>query len=413
MTISAVWADNTKLEEVILDSLGEGADASEELLEGINGVNKEVNDGVGVTEELGVNDEVQSITVPEEISKEKTLAEKLSDVSHLEIEQISRPSYLFENILTKEYGENSLISKTHVWGAYRGYWDYSITEDNHKSSTYGFNAINLGLDGHFKNNAADFRIMMGVIPQSHRNMAKNMFSDVYIATNKIPHHRVMLGHIRPKVGMEGGNSAYTLPFVNRSQIARNYGTARRIGTKIIGDYSLVDYEFGGYSSDTYFNSFFPGGEFVGWVNFKPLGLTKGKYGKLRIGGGVDVGHRDSDFCVAGTYIGYEYKKFMINFEYANADGYNGGTSGRQSNKKSNGFYTTIGYRVTPKLQLLARYDEFDPDKKVRNNGRREYSFGINYFIKGQELRVMLNYVFCQNSGAKDSHRIMLGTQILL
>ena len=190
MTISAVSADNTELEEVILESLGEGADAEEV-----------------------VADDIKTETPPE-IIKEKTLAEKLSDVYHLEIEQIKRPSYLFENILTKDYGDDSLIKSTHIWGAYRGYWDYSITEDNQKSSTYGFNAVNLGIDGNLKNNVADFRIMMGIIPQSHRNMTKNMFSDVYIATNKIPHHRIMVGHIRPKVGMEGGNSAYTLPFIN-------------------------------------------------------------------------------------------------------------------------------------------------------------------------------------------------------
>ena len=45
--------------------------------------------------------------------------------------------------------------------------------------------------------------------------------------------------------------------------------------------------------------------------------------------------------------------------------------------------------------------------------RREYTAGINYFIKGQALKLILNYVFCQNQSAPDSHRIMLGTQILL
>ena len=33
MTISAVRADNTKLEEVVLESLGEGADAEEVVLD--------------------------------------------------------------------------------------------------------------------------------------------------------------------------------------------------------------------------------------------------------------------------------------------------------------------------------------------------------------------------------------------
>ena len=377
------FADESTPEEVILEHLGEGVEINEPYA-------KEV-----------------------EYDSDKTLKEKLSDVYHLEIEHIDRPSYLFENILTKEYGGNSLIEKTHVWGAFNGYWDYKINESSDNDSLFGFNALNLGIDGDFKNNSADFRIMMGIIPQSHRNMTKNMFSDVYIGTNKIPHHRVMFGHIRPKVGMEGGNSAYTLPFLYRSQIARTYGQARRVGARIIGDYSLIDYEFGGYDSDTYFNNFFSGAEFVGWVNFKPLGLTDGKYGSLKIGGGIDTGQRVDGFCVTGAYIGYDYKNFFANFEWANADGSNGGTSGYQNLNRSTGFYTTVGYRITPKLQIVARYDEFDPDKRIKHNNSREYSLGLNYFIKGQALRLILNYMFCQNDSAKDSHRIMLGTQILL
>ena len=69
-------------------------------------------------------------------------------------------------------------------------------------------------------------------------------------------------------------------------------------------------------------------------------------------------------------------------------------------------------KFTPKLQGLIRYDQFDPNKDIANNNRKEYVAGINYFIKGQALRLMLNYVFCQNEGLKDSHRVMLGTQIL-
>lgn len=401
-----VYAEVT-MDEVILDSLGEGVDISEDADINIESYKKEKEE---IAEPHG---EVVQVAEVSEETKEKTLAEKLRDVYHLEIEKIDRPSYLFENILTKEYKNNPVLDSTHIWGAYNGYWDYSIYSDSHNTSTYGFNAVNLGIDGKFKNDVADFRIMMGIIPTSHRNMTKNMFSDVYIGTDKIPHHRLMVGHMRPRVGMEGGNSAYTLPFILRSQIARNYGTARRIGARAIGSYKLIEYELGGYSSDTYFSQFFPGGEFVGWVNFKPLGLTNGKYGKLKIGGGIDAGHRDSGFCVVGAYVGYEYKKFFANFEWANADGYNGGSSGRQSRDHSTGFYTTIGYRITPKLQVLARYDEFDPDKHIRGNKKREYSFGINYFIKGQALRLTLNYIFCQNDGARDSHRIMLGTQILL
>ena len=102
---------------------------------------------------------------------------------------------------------------------------------------------------------------------------------------------------------------------------------------------------------------------------------------------------------------------MANFEYAAANGYNGVRT--ISTNHAEGFYSTIGYKITPKLQLLARYDHFVPNKQIADDIRREYSAGVNYFIKGQALKLMLNYVFCQNDLIEDSHRLILGTQIML
>ena len=347
-----------------------------------------------------------------DIPQEKTLREKLSDVYHLEVYKYDTPNFLLKDVLTKKFDEDSPLESLNLWAGYNGNIGVYMNEDASSNSQYDFNAINVGIDGKFKNNTADFRIMFQDSPYSSRNFVQSMFADMYIATNKIPHHRVMIGHTRPPVGMEGGYGPFVLPFIARSQISRNFGTVRKLGARVSGDYSLIDYDLGVYSSDTYFQEFFPGTEFIGWVNLKPLAKTDGKYGSLKIGGGLDAGNRSNSFCVAGAYIGYEYKRFMANFEWANADGYNG-PSGFSTDKHASGFYATLGYMLTKKLQILARYDEFDPDKNIAHNNQREYSLGLNYFIKGQGLRLILNYVFCQNDAAKDSHRILVGTQILL
>lgn len=346
------------------------------------------------------------------ITKEKTLKEKLNDIYHLEVEQTEKPFFLLTEVLTKNFEEDSLINKLHLWGGYVAHSDFIFSEDNYENTEYLFDAINVGLDGKVKNNNADFRLMLHYSPTSTRDFENNLFADAYIATNKIPHHRIWLGNTRPRLGMEGGYSPYALPYIARSQISRNFGTVRRLGARVSGDYSLVDYDLGIYSSDTYFQSFFPGTEFIGWLNLKPLGKTDGKYGKITLGSGLQTGHRDNSYTVVGSYAGYEYKKWLMNFEWANADGYNG-PSGHSTNKKATGFYTTLGYKFTPKVQGLLRYDQFDPNKNIANNNIKEYSAGINYFIKGQALKLVLNYVFCQRATAKDSHKIILETQILL
>ena len=346
-----------------------------------------------------------------EINTNSSLRERLKTVYNLEVERYDHPEYLFREQLTHHCKPESKMDRLHMWGAFNGYVDMGMYDNGSFKTKYNSNALNVGLDGFLKDNNGDFRIMLGFPIATERNYIHTLFSDVYIATNKIPHHRIQFGHFRPQVGMEGGNSAYTLGFLGRSQIARYFGTARRVGARIKGDYSFIDYDFGLYNSDTFFDEGFPGAEFISWINIKPLARVENKYGQLKIGAGIDVGHRHDNFCVTGAYIGYNYKKFMAEFEWANANGYNGYYG--FSRKHATGFYATIGYMITKKLQILACFDQFTPDKTAADNKKREMTLGLNYFIKGQALRLILNYVFCQNDAAKDSHRIMLGVQILI
>ncbi|MCQ2744461.1 MAG: porin family protein [bacterium] len=374
-------------------------------------------DEVTLEAEQSLHDELGELgieTAPEqtEINHEKSLKEKWEDIWATEYTDLGVNNYLLTNIVTKHFSEDSIVESIHPFGGYNGSLGMEFNDNDSFQAKYGFNAINLGVDGKFRGGKSDFRVLFTHSPLSSRNLLRNSFSDIYIGTNKIKNHRIQVGYQRPASGIEGKMSSFQLPFVYRSQISRTFGTVRKAGARVIGNYSLFDYDIGGYSSDTYFKSFFPGAEFAGWINIKPLGKTNGKYGNLKIGSGIQSGRRDTDYTVSGFYIGYDYKKFMANFEWANANGYNG-RSGHTSNKHASGFYTTLGYMITPKVQVLARYDELDSDKKTSNNSNREYSFGLNYFIKGQGLKLMLNYIFCQNDSAKDSHRLILGTQILL
>lgn len=345
-------------------------------------------------------------------NEDKSLREKLHDVYNIEVYKYNKPYMMFSEILSKRFSEDSKMDRIQTWVGYNGDLGFNFHNDGGFEGNYDINVINWGFDGYLKDNNADFRLLFNVSPFSTRNVMQNLITDAYIATNKIPHHRLLVGNSRPAVGVEGSYSSFTLPFMHRAQISRNFGTVRKFGARVMGNYDLVEYDIGGYSSDTYWQEFFPGAEFIGWINFKPLGKTDGRYGRLKLGGGLQSGHRDNNYCVTGAYVGYEYKRFMANFEWANADGYNG-PIGHSVNKHAGGFYATLGYMITKKLQCLLRYDEFNPDKNLSNNKKREYSAGLNYYIKGQGLKLMFNYIFCQNENAKDSHRIMFGTQIML
>ncbi len=338
------------------------------------------------------------------------LSKNAQNVYNLQIENTNVPSCLLKEPLTHTF-EKGPLESVHLWSVIQMNNSTNFN-DNDTDNNFRVGLINALIDGKFKGGKEDFRIMLDPTPTHDRGFFQQFIQDLYVETHRIPNHSVLIGNSRPGVGIEGAQSPYTLPFVSRSQISRNLANVRKFGVRVRGNYSLVDYDFGGYSTDTYFREFFPGAEFDGWVNIKPLGKTDGRYGKLTTGGGIVSGKKHStDYFVAGAYIGYEYKKLWMRTEYASSDGSNGGDG--LTNKKRQGWYVTLGYHITKKLEAILRYDEFDPDKKISNNNKREYTAGINYYVKGQALKLILNYVFCQNQASPDSHRIIVGTQIAL
>ncbi len=354
------------------------------------------------------NDTVENVSTNEKKS-ELTLYEKIQNIKHLEIEDTNQIHYLLDDITTLK-PQHGFVESIHPFFGYRGNLSVNIQSDD-TDVTKDFSMLDAGIDGKFRGSETYYEARLRMAPQHNYSFLQFLPSNMYIANKSIPHHTILVGNSRTPTGVEGGMSAMLHPFVARSQISRTIGNVRKVGVRVKGDYPLIEYDLGGYSSDVCFKSFFPGAEFTGWANLKPLGKTKGKYGSLKIGGGISAGRNNTNYFISGAYVGYEYKKFFADFEWSNANGYNSTVD--TTTKHASGFYTTAGYKVTPKLHALIRYDQFNPDNKISHNTKREYSAGLNYFIKGQSLRLMLNYVFCQNDKTKDSHRILIGTQILL
>lgn len=345
----------------------------------------------------------------DEYDYNKPLKDKIDDIFHLEISDNNKAEFLFDKVTTKHF-ENGPLDNIGVWGVWRGALGVNIFS-NDTDTEMNYSLLESRIHGEFKNKKTSFLITTRYVPQNEFGFMQNLFSETVLKHKIDKHNTIIIGNNKTKAGQDGGMSLFILPFFSYSQIGRNFGNIRKLGARISGNYDLIEYDLGGYSSGTYFREFFPGAEFCGWVSVKPLGKTNGKYGNLKIGGGLTSGRRHFNYTVVGGYIRYDYKKFGADFEISNADGSNG-RSGPSTNH-ARGFYTTLYYNLTKQVQLLARYDEFTPNCSNSDYKTREYSAGVNYFIKGQALKLILNYIFRQDSAVGDSHRILIGTQVLL
>ena len=330
-------------------------------------------------------------------------------VLHSKIRRTDVPSYLFKDDLTFKF-EKGPISRIQAYGGYRGAIN-SLWLSNNYTTEYDNLTNQIGMYGQFRNPNYKFKLAANPIPKSGTNYLDRFISDAYIVNTSIPHHQIVAGYSRVQTGIEGGTSTYILPFVARSQIAKNFGSARSLAVKVIGNYEYVDYNISVGSAGRYITSGMPGAEFNSWVNIKPFGHKSKKLGKLTLGGGFNGGHNRIDYSILSGYIGYHHKKLWANFEAAVADGYNG-SRGISSNKAC-GYAATVGWKFNPHWQLIARVDQFDPNRDISNNLQREYTIGLNWFIRGQALKVILNYVFCNNQNRADSHKLILATQIMI
>src|SRR5213596_4171544 len=59
---------------------------------------------------------------------------------------------------------------------------------------------------------------------------------------------------------------------------------------------------------------------------------------------------------------------------------------------TNGYYITAGYFLIPKkLQAVVRWEDLNPGQRG-NDGIRSITGGLNYYIHGDELKLMVNYI---------------------
>jgi len=234
--------------------------------------------------------------------------------------------------------------------------------------------------------------------------------DLYYKRKLGKHHSIIIGNSRVPIGMDTVIHPSNTLFVKSAQMTAAYGN-RSTGIRLQGDYGIVYYDVGGYFSTRFMQDWGEGYETVDRITIKPFNNHEGSvFQNLKFGAGVNYGRRGGDYTVSDVSASWDYKKWLVQAEYANANGSNGSV---YNPKRSQSFYATLGYYITDKLQILGRYDVFDPDKTHSNDLITQYTAGLNYYVIGQRLKFALNYVLEQNQALQNNHKqyILFMTQV--
>jgi phosphate-selective porin len=137
-------------------------------------------------------------------------------------------------------------------------------------------------------------------------------------------------------------------------------------------------------------------DLAGRIIFHPVkGLDfSGAYydGVVNIGDTSNNGRNRYSFDMS-----YDWKNLSIRSEYIH---------GKDADKKKEGYYVQAGcYLFQKKLQLLAKYDYYDPDISKTDNNSTWYVIGAN-FIYNANARLQVNYTFKDEEGASTNNNVL-------
>lgn len=97
--------------------------------------------------------------------------------------------------------------------------------------------------------------------------------------------------------------------------------------------------------------------------------------------GVDASFHLGPFDLIGEYLHERIRPRMVGPVTPTFAGFD-----------ASGYYITAGYFVVPKkLQLVAKWESFDPGQ-VANDNLHSITGGVNYYIHGDDLKLMAGYI---------------------
>ncbi len=249
-------------------------------------------------------------------------------------------------------------------------------------------------------------------------------TDVYVNWNRYDFANLKIGQFKTPFGYEQLLPDTRIATVERSLPNDMLTLSRQIGIGISGDFleKRLGYSAGMFNGNGVNNGLNDNRDFqyVGRINGTPF---TGKWGKQEVVWNVGVnGYASQDDALkisgfgfdsspaggvdnlftgsrAGWAVDTQFKvgPFALSGEYFRStfDPDNGNNTITTLDDKFDaaGWYVMATYDLLPKrLQAVGRFESFDPNTRISGNTTDVWTVGLNYFIKGDDVKLSANYL---------------------
>lgn len=298
------------------------------------------------------------------------------------------------------------------------------TEDGQSKPTFRIRRAKTSLEGWFWKKELTYEIQLSWAGPEAGASTQTPLEDALLTwdASKKGSFKITLGQFKVPLGRQEMTSSGRLQFADRSILNGEYTRGRDIGLQLSGRVAndKVEYfagVFNGNSASRTSNdntklqynarvSFEPFGKvaysesaFEGWD--KPLLAIAGQFENNDLSGATNL--TDLNTTILGADLMYKYKGFSLFAEYYNRKREPEAVSGGSSNTsgpaaQSGGAYHSNGYNVEAgyflkrdKVEIAARFAEYDPSDQVPSNKRSEKGGVFNYFILKHTLKVVADF----------------------
>ena len=233
------------------------------------------------------------------------------------------------------------------------------------------------------------------------SVPRHLIQDLIIFYQVHPQASIAVGQMHYPLTMEGLQGSADLDFIDRAIIAgREFGDRRDIGVRLSGNSNMVEYTIGVFGgAGTNITDTNNSKDFAGRVVFNVAGNihlgASGYYGpKNQLAGDISTVKRNR----GGFEFAYLGNHFSIKSEFMQ------GSEGSINNR---GYYGTVTYTRNSKVQFGARFEGWDGNLDLSDNGEYITTLGVSYKLKGNAAKIMANYLIRAEQGPSISNNVIL------
>jgi len=237
---------------------------------------------------------------------------------------------------------------------------------------------------------------------------KSPLQDFVITLKPYKHISVDFGQYKVPFGMEGLESSAKLNFIERSALTSvfkwaDYGD---VGFTVKGDFKVNNVKIQGAVG--LFNG---EGQNKLDVN-EPMDLVGRLIVKPIEALHLGVAHYNGKTGSGSAETGNIRTGGEIKFVKDPISGYGEYVTGKSGGKEKKTYYLAGGYKILPSLQVVVKYDWYDPDIDTEDDEKHEDTIGLNYFFEKHNAKIQLNYVYRGEKGTTvDNNIVRVNVQI--